>query len=63
MPVVRMPPLPPLAMPPPDEPVPAQELTDHVASQLASYKRPRDVRYLDRLPRNDMGKILKRELG
>lgn len=47
----------------PDEPVPAQELTDHVASQLASYKRPREVRYLDRLPRNDMGKILKRELG
>jgi malonyl-CoA/methylmalonyl-CoA synthetase len=40
-----------------------QELIDHVASQLAPYKRPREVRFLDALPRNAMGKVMKRELG
>ncbi|WP_030263846.1 acyl-CoA synthetase [Streptomyces violens] len=38
------------------------ELADHVAAQLAPHKRPRVVHYLDALPRNDMGKILKRGL-
>ncbi|MFJ8824698.1 acyl-CoA synthetase [Streptomyces sp. NPDC102467] len=38
------------------------ELADHVAARLAPHKRPRTVRYLDALPRNDMGKILKRAL-
>jgi malonyl-CoA/methylmalonyl-CoA synthetase len=40
----------------------AQDLADHVASLLAPHKRPRDVRFLDRLPRNDMGKIVKSRL-
>ncbi|WP_407554426.1 acyl-CoA synthetase [Streptomyces sp. Pv4-95] len=44
------------------EPPSAQELTDHVARQLSPHKRPRTVHFLDSLPRNDMGKILKREL-
>ncbi|WP_049579417.1 acyl-CoA synthetase [Streptomyces sp. SBT349] len=39
-----------------------QDLTDHVAGQLATHKRPREVRFLSALPRNDMGKVLKREL-
>ncbi|MDQ0962136.1 malonyl-CoA/methylmalonyl-CoA synthetase [Streptomyces sp. B4I13] len=43
---------------PPDE----RELADHVARRLAPHKRPRTVRYLDALPRNDMGKIMKRAL-
>ncbi|MEV0121451.1 acyl-CoA synthetase [Streptomyces sp. NPDC050703] len=38
------------------------ELADHVAARLAPHKRPRRVRYLDALPRNDMGKIMKRAL-
>ncbi|MFI6334322.1 acyl-CoA synthetase [Streptomyces sp. NPDC050535] len=38
------------------------ELSDHVARRLAPHKRPRAVRFLDALPRNDMGKILKRAL-
>ncbi|MET9670343.1 acyl-CoA synthetase [Streptomyces sp. NPDC006475] len=38
------------------------ELADHVAAQLAPHKRPRTVRFLDALPRNDMGKIMKRAL-
>ncbi|MFF3287167.1 acyl-CoA synthetase [Streptomyces sp. NPDC003023] len=46
----------------PQDPPSAQELTDHVAAQLAPHKRPRTVRFLDVLPRNDMGKIMKRAL-
>ncbi|RJQ77053.1 acyl-CoA synthetase [Amycolatopsis panacis] len=41
----------------------AGEVADHVAKLLAPHKRPRVVRYLDALPRNDMGKIMKRALG
>ncbi len=37
-------------------------LSDHVARLLAPHKRPRVVRYLDALPRNEMGKVLKRAL-
>lgn len=40
----------------------AEELADHVASRLSPHKRPRVVHYLDALPRNDMGKIMKRAL-
>ncbi|MFE5738631.1 acyl-CoA synthetase [Streptomyces celluloflavus] len=40
----------------------AEQLADHVASQLAPHKRPRTIHFLDALPRNDMGKILKRAL-
>ncbi|QHC22447.1 acyl-CoA synthetase [Streptomyces sp. GS7] len=40
----------------------AEELADHVARQLAPHKRPRTVHFLAALPRNDMGKVLKREL-
>lgn len=45
-----------------DAPPSAEELAAHVGAQLASHKRPRTVRYLDALPRNDMGKIMKRAL-
>jgi fatty-acyl-CoA synthase len=34
----------------------------HVKDQLAKYKVPREVVFLDELPRNSTGKILKREL-
>ncbi|KAB2972570.1 acyl-CoA synthetase [Streptomyces sp. SS1-1] len=47
----------------PREPPSAEELAGHVAGRLAPHKRPRRVRYLDVLPRNDMGKIMKRALG
>ncbi|MEV7391313.1 acyl-CoA synthetase [Streptomyces sp. NPDC091215] len=47
----------------PQAPPSAEELADHVAGRLAPHKRPRVVRYLDALPRNDMGKIMKRALG
>ncbi|GAA2732483.1 acyl-CoA synthetase [Streptomyces nogalater] len=47
----------------PKSPPGAEELADHVARRLAPHKRPRVVRYLDALPRNDMGKIMKRALA
>jgi malonyl-CoA/methylmalonyl-CoA synthetase len=46
----------------PQAPPAAEELADHVARRLAPHKRPRAVRYRDSLPRNDMGKIMKRAL-
>lgn len=46
----------------PSSPPPADELAGHVAAQLSPHKRPRAVRYLDALPRNDLGKIMKRSL-
>ncbi|NEA06582.1 AMP-binding protein, partial [Streptomyces sp. SID10116] len=46
----------------PDSPPSAAALADHVAAALAPHKRPRVVRYLESLPRNDMGKIMKRSL-
>ncbi|MFI5584144.1 acyl-CoA synthetase [Amycolatopsis sp. NPDC051758] len=49
----------PAGSPPPT----AEELADHVARLLSPHKRPRVVRYLDALPRNDMGKVMKRALG
>ncbi len=39
-----------------------RELADHVARLLSPHKRPRVVRYLDALPRNEMGKVTKRAL-
>ncbi len=38
------------------------ELKKHVKSQLAGYKVPREIEFLDELPRNATGKVLKREL-
>jgi fatty acid CoA ligase FadD36 len=40
-----------------------RELIDFVAQQLSAHKRPREVRLVDSLPRNAMGKVLKKELA
>ena len=47
----------------PQSPPSVQELADHVAGRLAPHKRPRVVHHLESLPRNDMGKIMKRALN
>jgi acyl-CoA synthetase (AMP-forming)/AMP-acid ligase II len=39
-----------------------EALLEHCRAGLAGYKRPRAVRFVDELPRNPSGKILKREL-
>lgn len=38
------------------------ELIGHVAALLSVHKRPREIRTLDRLPRNAMGKVQKQQL-
>jgi acyl-CoA synthetase (AMP-forming)/AMP-acid ligase II len=39
-----------------------EELKAHVKANLARYKVPREIIFLDELPRNATGKVLKREL-
>jgi malonyl-CoA/methylmalonyl-CoA synthetase len=41
----------------------ADELAGHVADLLTPHKRPREVRFLDALPRNEMGKVQKQRLA
>jgi fatty-acyl-CoA synthase len=41
----------------------ADDAKGYVKSNLASYKVPREVEFLDELPRNATGKVLKRELA
>ena len=38
-------------------------LIEFVAQELSVHKRPREVRMVDSLPRNAMGKVLKKELA
>jgi acyl-CoA synthetase (AMP-forming)/AMP-acid ligase II len=40
----------------------AEEIMEHCRQKLASYKRPRSVVFTDELPRNPLGKVLKRVL-
>ncbi|GAA0641073.1 AMP-binding protein [Streptomyces thermocarboxydovorans] len=47
----------------PQSPPGLEELAEHVARRLAPHKRPRVVHHLQALPRNDMGKIMKRALS
>jgi acyl-CoA synthetase (AMP-forming)/AMP-acid ligase II len=45
-----------------DADVTAQELKDFVRENLARYKVPREIVFLDALPRNATGKVVKRDL-
>lgn len=45
-----------------DEPL-ATELTSYVGAQLSAHKRPREVRFVASLPRNEMGKVQKKKLS
>jgi acyl-CoA synthetase (AMP-forming)/AMP-acid ligase II len=46
----------------PELSVTAEELVEHCRPQLAKFKLPKEVTFLEALPRNPSGKILKREL-
>jgi fatty-acyl-CoA synthase len=39
-----------------------EELQEHARAKLADFKRPKHIFFVDDLPRNAAGKILKREL-
>jgi len=43
--------------------VSSEQLGAHVKQNLAGYKVPREIEFLDELPRNATGKVLKRELS
>ncbi|HEX7084512.1 MAG TPA: acyl-CoA synthetase [Gaiellaceae bacterium] len=49
-------------VPSPDEEVSADELVAHVATLLSAHKRPREIHFVDALPRNAMGKVMKNAL-
>jgi fatty acid CoA ligase FadD36 len=44
------------------EPVSGEQLTAYVAERLSTHKRPREVRFVNALPRNEMGKVQKARL-
>jgi acyl-CoA synthetase (AMP-forming)/AMP-acid ligase II len=46
----------------PGETVTQEEIIDFCKANLASYKKPKSVDFIDALPRNAMGKVLKRDL-
>jgi len=46
----------------PGETCTPEELMEHCRTNLASFKRPRAVVFCDELPRNPMGKIIKKQL-
>jgi fatty-acyl-CoA synthase len=39
-----------------------EEIMELCRQKLASFKRPRSVVFVDELPRNPMGKLIKREI-
>ncbi len=43
--------------------VSAEVLIEHVSKLLAKHKRPREVRFVSELPRNALGKVIKKQLA
>ncbi|MDY6968309.1 MAG: AMP-binding protein, partial [Spirochaetota bacterium] len=39
-----------------------EEIIEHCRNKLASFKKPKSVIFVDELPRNQMGKVLKKDL-
>jgi fatty-acyl-CoA synthase len=46
----------------PDQKITAEEVIDHCLKNLAKYKIPESVEFIEALPRNATGKVLKRSL-
>jgi acyl-CoA synthetase (AMP-forming)/AMP-acid ligase II len=40
-----------------------EQLTEHATTMLSAHKRPRDFHFLERLPRNAVGKVQKARLA
>ena len=40
----------------------SEEVIDHCKQHLAGYKKPKSVEFMDLLPRNAMGKVMKSSL-
>ena len=46
----------------PDQTVTEEELIDFCKARLASYKKPKSVDFIEEIPKNNYGKVMKREL-
>jgi acyl-CoA synthetase (AMP-forming)/AMP-acid ligase II len=46
----------------PGAPATEHELIDHCRKLIASYKKPKSIRFVDALPRTGTGKVMKGEL-
>ena len=46
----------------PDQTATADEVSDFCKERLASFKKPGEINFLDELPKNPLGKVLKKEL-
>ncbi len=46
----------------PDKTATEQELIDFCKDNIAGYKKPKSIEFVDALPKSNYGKILKREL-
>jgi len=46
----------------PGEKLSSEEIIHHCESALAKFKVPKEIEFIDQLPRNPSGKVLKREL-
>ena len=46
----------------PDDPVTAEDLVALARAHLAGFKTPRTIEFVDELPRNAAGKVLKQQL-
>ena len=46
----------------PGETLTAEEITRHCVKKMAKFKVPKEIEFIDQLPRNPSGKVLKREL-
>lgn len=47
----------------PSQTLTREEITQRFKRQIAAYKRPRYVEFVDALPRDPLGKLLRRELS
>jgi acyl-CoA synthetase (AMP-forming)/AMP-acid ligase II len=45
-----------------ERPVSSDDLRAHAAEQLASYKVPKRIEFIEQLPRNALGKIVRGDL-
>jgi len=46
----------------PGEGATAEEIIEHCCARLKRFKSPKDVQFIDALPKNIVGKVLRREL-
>ena len=46
----------------PDRTITPEEIIEHCTKKLARFKVPKEIEFVEQLPRNPSGKVLKRDL-